>query len=181
MHFSTIFPTYSIVVNFSSGGNVIVKMFKILSSIFHPIHGGEVQLITEHVVTVVIGKLFFFLIFFTIIFFRLRCLLYPQSTLYQTHQRDGESRIYIRSDQSRSHRAVNVAQTHSRKWILKPDWTIYGKECGSIISSQLWDEALHDNSRNGCKHGKADCTRSEVKKKVPHIHFINRVNTLFFV
>ena len=28
--------THSIVVNFSSGGNVTVKTFKILSSIFHP-------------------------------------------------------------------------------------------------------------------------------------------------
>ena len=44
------------------------------------------------------------------------------------------------------------------------------------------EHCMCDNSRNGCEHGEADCMRSGVKKKkVLHVHFINRVNTLFFV
>jgi len=58
-----------------------------------------------------------------------------------------------------------VAPTPSRKWKLKSDWIISGKECGSVLSNQLCEGALNDNSRNDCEHGEADCMRSEVKKK----------------
>ena len=50
----------------------------------------------------------------------------------------------------RSHRTANVARTPSRKWELNSNWLTAGKECGSILSSRLWEGALRDDTKNGC-------------------------------
>ena len=50
----------------------------------------------------------------------------------------------------RSRRAANVARTPSRKWELNSNWLTAGKECGSILSSRLWEGELRDDTKNGC-------------------------------
>ena len=33
---------------------------------------------------------------------------------------------------------------------MNSNWLNVGKECGSVLSSRLWGEALRDDSKNGC-------------------------------
>ena len=43
-----------------------------------------------------------------------------------------------------------MSRTPSRKWELNSNWLTEGKGCGSIVSSHLWEGALHDDTKNSC-------------------------------